>query len=163
MPGGAIPWASGSAAKTYADFEAYITAQATSGDYPWTNAIDAAATLAFRTTVDVPSGAMSGSSWGADYAFGGAGKMAALARVVQHGLPDLATLTALAGTQILVRTSLYYNGPAPALNRNGFLSANDNSNANRGKCTEILYYDPVLGPMKMNPYASSGPTPFVIP
>ena len=157
----------GSAAKTYADFQAHITARATDGDRGWSSAVTGA--YAFFTTTAAPApGAMYGTSWGG---FGGEflGGSCAFCRVVQHGLPTEAVFNeqVAKGQKIFIQvqgvgTATYFY----SVTRNGYTSVEYDipGGDTRMGVMELLYWDDTLKQaFKMNPYAGTGPTPYPIP
>lgn len=161
-PGGAIPWSSGSGAKTYADFVTYITAQAAGGAKTWGVGGPIAAAGSYRTTAAAAAGDIYGSSW-LSYMLDDI----APCRLVQHGLPSQAAFNAqvAGGFQVLFRITVPGNQiNFPALNRNGYLSQafNDGSPYPSRACDLLLYWDGTQA-QQMNPSTGTGPTPFVIP
>lgn len=151
----------GSSGKTYADFQAYINAQATAGAIAW-GASSMGAPGAYRTTAATATGAMIGSSWSASFSFLGGGSSPC--RVSQHGLPSQAEFNAqiAAGREVFLRIVVGDDVGYSSLNRNGFTSSSGGADAFPGKCSELLYWDGSQA-QKMNPSTGTGPTPFVIP
>lgn len=174
-PGQSIVWhggrrvvvgPAGSGAKTYADFDAYITGLATGGALAWATNTATIAAGSYTTTASVATGgALMGSSWLTF--FKGTASAASAERIIQHGLVDAAAVAAqrTGGRKIFLRiigadaTAGYV-----ALDRNGFLSAAGVGNNLTGRlCDLILIWvgaDVGGAAYSMNPSAGTGPTPY---
>lgn len=159
----ALSIAPGEAMKTYAEFQDYIATLAVDGDRGWSSQSVSAGW--YRWTAASPSGPMTGSPWGPSSSDGfGAGPNSRVARVVQHGLPSGPVFDAQVsgGLKGLMRIESvpYFPDTLPAVNRNGFNSSSASGGGlSAMRCTRLDYFDPVLGPMTMNPSTGTGPTP----
>lgn len=150
--------------KTYAEFQAYVAAQAVNGDRGWTSQTVLAG--AWRWTAAAAGGTLVGSSWGPSSPDGfQSGAASRIARIVQHGLPspDVFNEQAASGRVGFIRTEgvPYFPTILPAVDRNGFLSAavSEPGGVATLRCTRIDYFDPALGPMTIDPSTGAGPTP----
>lgn len=157
MPGGIVPAARGPGGPTEADFEAHITSLGS--PVSWL-ASDWGGEGAFVTTVGAPDGSMTGTSWLGVFWSG-----SNPSRVVQHGLPSEAVLTALAarGAKVLfVSVSNTAANSIDGLNRNGYNAPGywGEDNIALRRCTQLLYWD--NGPKQMNPFAGTGPTDYAL-
>ena len=155
-----------STAKTYPEFLTYITAQApTLTD--WGAFINTATgPIRLWPRAGLPSYMpMYGSPWGPLSPNGVSGSNSAWAGVVWHAMPDLATFNAVrnATNQVLLQvedggiSSPSYS----SYSRNGLTSS---STASTGtyvrRVTEMLFYVPGQGPMRIQPKLGLGPFPF---
>jgi len=153
----------GSAAKTYADFLAYITAQASS--VSWTSGF--AASASFRTIVGAKTGNMWGSpELGNSPADNGVYSGSAHSRIVQHALPSEATLDALVGKEVYCRVvPIGVRTDWLAHDRNGYLSLGQTTAGD--SCANIdlcAWWDATAGSaFQRNPLLGTGPTPYPIP
>lgn len=153
----------GGATKTYAEFQAYVAAQATSGDRSWTAQTSAAGS--WRWTAAAAGGAMVGSSWGPSSPDGfQSGTASRIARIVQHGLPSEAIFNGQVSDArqglVVIENVPYFPDSLPSVNRNGFSSSSGGSGLSCLRCTRLDYFDPALGPMTLNPSTGAGATPF---
>lgn len=119
-PGGAIPWASGSVAKTYADFQADALAR-WGPAVPWGTATDPGGI--FVQTTGAGAGSMSGSSFNGSFN-GGFSPESALSRAVQHAFLSSGDFTAATanGDVTVIFTSEVGTGDMNATSRNGYTS-----------------------------------------
>lgn len=149
--------------KTYAEFQAYVAAQASGGLIEWYGAFVSAGRYRLIGTNYNPSFmSLNGTTWGTSSANGFRSNVSAGGGAVIHGLPSQAIADALvaAGREVLV-TVVTLSGSAAtlALTRNGLTSTATASSVGRMAMTRLDYFDPALGPMTMNPSAGAGPTP----
>lgn len=150
----AMAIAVGPGVKTYAEFERHIPTLTVAGDpLFWGSGLG---TKSYKgvVTVGAESGSLYGSSWGSRFS-----TVSNLSRAVQHGLPDYPMLAALLGTKIYISARYLGNGySTSSYTRNNYTSFSDT--AWYAHVLEfILYYDPVRGPMKIDPETSTGPVP----
>lgn len=153
----------GGTTKTYAEFQAYVDSEATSGDRSWTTSLPSGD---WRWTAAAATGTLSGSPWGPSSAEGFLSGLASrVARIVQHSLPSEAIFNEQVSSARVgfIRSVSSGSLPVslPAVNRNGFTSsaASDAGGLATMLITRLDYFDPVLGPMTMNPSTGTGPTP----
>lgn len=151
------------AMKTYAEFQAYVAAEATGGLVDWYDAFVSAGTFRLIGTNSNPSFmALNGTTWGPSSANGFRANVSAAGGAVIHGLPSQAIADALvaAGREVLASVvALSGNATTLALTRCGLTSTSTANAAGRMAMTRLDYFDPVLGPMTMNPSTGTGPTP----
>lgn len=154
------------AVKTYVEFQAYIASQATGGLIAW-NAIGTS-TGTYRivspTTAQAPNLGVGlvGTTWGPASANGYSRANSWVFAAAVHGFPSAAVKdTQMAGSLEILVTIAALSGSANviALDRNGLLSSALAAVSNRTSMTRLDYFDPVLGPMTMNPSTGTGPTP----
>lgn len=158
---GVVARPSGAPLKTYSEFVAKVTADATAGTRAW----DATTTIAagnYITVCAAQTGVLTGSPWLSVF-FGAGAATPAMCRIAQHSFPSQAVFNA----QIAAARTVYAQidtGSAPsgyaALNRNGYLSLSSASTGSPRVVSIFRYYDDTLGPMEMNPSTGTGPTPF---
>lgn len=143
--------------KTYAEWLARITTLATGGVKSWGSQLATTAGK-FRTTAAVNgTGIMIGSPW-QDYA----SRFTNVERLIQHGLPleEVFNEQCAAGREIYYEiVSLGSLSSFSGKTRNGFTSDSSDVASLAYNCPDVRYFDPVLGPMKMNPQAGTGPIP----
>lgn len=139
---------------TYSQFVAHLETL-TSVVYKW--ATDGT-TVTGRVVVGAETGTMAGTPWLAQART----STTYVARFVQHALPDLATMLAIAGTEVYISIERITSAVVPGLTRNGFTSATSTS-AQHARCALILWYQPGSGPMQSNPYAGTPPTSYLLP
>jgi len=143
----------GGMAALYAAYQAHILTRAPTSML-WSDSTPGSGAATRRISVGAPAGGMSGSSWIAYYADGDN-----VSRAVQHGLPSLATLTALSGSEILYRQSSAGAQTLNALDRNGYLSFAGSTSFGI-QLDELVWFDPALGPMTNSPVAGSAAIPY---
>lgn len=151
-----------SSAKTYAEFDAYITVLAANGDRPWSGIISSTLGNKTHTTVaGAETGTMVGTPWGPADAFSGSFHAGSIVcRVVQHAMPSYAAFVALSGTKLFLRLiDTGVNGVVNAVDRNSYLSTSGPAGSRRFRITEVLYWDGTQA-QQMNPSAGTGPTPY---
>ena len=147
--------------KTYAEFDAHITALAANGDRPWAGAILSTLGSKTHTTVaGAETGTMAGTPWGPADTFSGSFHGGSIVcRVVQHAMPSYAAFLALSGTKLFFRlVDTGVNGAVNAVDRNNYLSTSGPAGSRRFRITEVLYWD--VEPKQINPSAGTGPTPY---
>lgn len=142
----------------YDTFVAAMTAKAYSGSKGWTDEIGDFSGHCVTTVTGAPSGVMRGSSWGArafEY-------QSVIARIIQHGLPSSAEMTAqVAGGFLIyfeyVRAYDYDSGEL-GYDRNGYPSVA--RGASEGiRLSKIIYWDGTTA-KEMAPMSESGPTTY---
>ena len=149
--------------KTYAEFQAYVAAQAVDGDRGWTGQTVLAG--AWRWTAAAAGGTLVGSSWGPSSPDGfQSGAASRIARIVQHGLPSLTVFNEQVASGrvgfIRVESVPYFPASLPAVDRNAFNSSSVSGGGFSAlRCTRLDYFDPALGPLTTNPSTGAGPTP----
>lgn len=151
-----------SAAKTYADFQAHIATLATNGV-----AGTKVATGSYRKTVVASAGDMYGSPWVSNFLIPDAaapGLEADVLRVLLHGFPSAAAygVSVTGGFECFFNVLPNGNGDFSSLVRNGYTSLPDGGPLNRGRCSNLIYWDGTQA-QQMNPFSGSGPTPYTIP
>lgn len=153
--------------KAYDAFLAHITVLATSGSRAWAASSLAAGTdqRTYRTApsmLDLAGLVMTGSSWGPLSPQGLGRALSGTARAMQHALPSEAVFNALraSGYEILYTVTAASPGEVFAVSRNGYTSSDTGGIENVCRVTEVLYYDPSLGPMRMQPSLGLGPEPY---
>lgn len=151
--------------KTLAEFEAHVIERAVSGKYNWNGAVYRGEDQSFYITAgpipDPPFDTMGGSPW--EYVFGGAdpiGRLPIIARITQHCMPTDVPLSAIYDTPVFMRSAFRGAQTLEPRTRNGFTSSGYSVVEDVASIEEFLYYDPVLGPMKMQPYLGLGPEPY---
>lgn len=99
---------------------------------------------------------MEGSTWQANTRDG-----TPIARAIQHALPSQAVLTSLNGFEIYYETQSV-TGPLAlfALTRNGYTSFANASVNFPVRMVDLIYWDGTRA-QRMNPFAGTGPTPYV--
>jgi len=160
---GVLAAGAGGAMKTYAEFQAYVAAQATGGLIDWYNSFPSPGAFRLIGTNSNPAFmALNGTSWGPSSANGFQAASSAAGGAVIHGLPSQAVADALvaAGREVLATVAaLPGNATTLNLTRNGLTSGWSPSANGRMAMTRLDYFDPTLGPMTMNPSTGAGPTP----
>lgn len=165
LPNPGILAAGVSITKTYPQFLAHITLLATNGERAWDSSSLAGGTDQ-RTHRTAPSMAdlsgltMTGSSWG-PLSPAGLARFSSPARAMQHALPNEALFNALRSTgyEILYTVSAASSAAVSPSTRNGYTSLGPVT-TNVSTIPEVIYYDPTLGPMRMQPHLGLGPTPY---
>lgn len=129
-----------------------------SASYPAIMTQTPAGTYRFTLGGSGTAGSMWGSSWGQQ-----ATEDSSLGRFILHALPSAAILAQLQGTgqsKIIFVTASAGSVSTSTLDRNGFSSSSYAAYPSI-KCTELTYWDTVLGKAQtMNPYASTGPSDY---
>ncbi|WP_313105287.1 hypothetical protein [Brevundimonas sp.] len=150
--------------KTYAEFQAYIAAQATGGLVSWSaiSLSTGAYRLVSPTAAQAPNlgNGLMGTPWGPASANGYDRANSWVFAAAGHGFPSAAVKTAqMAGSLEIFIELAELTGSASviSLDRNGILSSANAGSAYRTAMTRLDYFDPVLGPMTMNPSTGSGP------
>ena len=149
----------GGVAKTYAEFQAHIATLAVDGAKAWDTAVSSVGS--YRTTVAAATGDVGGSPWLSVFYRSSNNAVASLSRIVQHCFPSEAVFTAQSGKEVFIRVLSTTTGGVVGLTRNGYTSYTNPFVAARGTSDLFLFYDDVTGPMQMNPFAGTGPTPYV--
>lgn len=151
--------------KTLAEFEVHVAERGTNGEYGWGNGVYRGEDLSFYATVgpipDPPFDTLGGSPW--EYVFGAAeptGRLPIMARITQHCLPTDVPLSSLNDTPVFMRTAYRGAQTLEPRTRNGFTSSGYAVAEDVASVEEFLFYDPVRGPMKMQPYLGLGPEPY---
>lgn len=150
----------GSAAKTYADFQAHIATLATGGALAW-NSTATTSVGVYRTTAAAATGGMTGSPFYPEAAYG---LNSAVARIIQHSMPNQTAFNLLVsgGLEVLFQVATKSAGACAAVDRNGFLSSTQASGTKRA-CSRVLYWVSGVGAFEIDPQAGTGPTPYTIP
>lgn len=165
MRAGLVPVLAGKrAGKTYADFQAFIAARATSGVLTWSFGAFSSGNRKYRTTPGSLSGSMQGTPWGGAAVVGTIRAMSNTPRIVQHCMPSLAALNLCIsnGWEIYLEKSIDVAGGTDlaAYARNSYTSeALTGAYTELDIVTELLYWDGTQA-MRMVPVSASGPTPF---
>lgn len=144
-----------STGKTYAEFEAHITALATGGAAAWLGQSASTGNLLVTATNESLDGFdMYGSPWMASYR-----SISIVARAIQHAMPDEAEFNRQrsSGLSMLITVSNAGTGSVVPLSRNGYTSLSSGIAAIR-RVTEVLAW--IDGPVRINPFAGTGPTPY---
>jgi hypothetical protein len=155
------------AIKTYAEFQTYAATQAAEGVLDWYDAFPAGDGT-YRSTAKNTNPtftSLTGTSWGPSSASGFARAVSSVSGVAIHGFTTQALIDAqvAAGREIMFKiTALTPNGAVIALARNGLTSLSSPSTS-RSRLDEIKYFDDTLGPVVVDPFNGTGPTPFTWP
>lgn len=147
--------------KTYAEFLAKVTADATSGTRAW-NAVSALSVGSYITVCATETGTLTGSPWQSVF-LGNTGGAPAICRVVQHGLPSQAVFNAqvAAGRTVFVQVDTGVTPPGYiSLDRNGYTSLANATTVGPRVVPVLRWYDDVLGPLESNPSTGAAPVPF---
>lgn len=149
--------ASGGSAKTYIDFQAHIATLATDGSVGW-NSTATTTVGVYRTTAAAATGGMTGSPFYPEAAYG---LNSAVARIIQHSMPDQTAFNLLVsgGLEVLFQVATKSAGACAAVDRNGFLSSAQASGTRRA-CPRVLYYVNGVGAFEIDPSTGTGPTPY---
>lgn len=156
------------AIKTYAEFQTYAAAQAAEGVLDWYDAFPAG-NGTYRATAKNTNPAFTsliGTSWGPSSNTGFARGVSSVSGAAIHGFTTQALIDAqvAAGREIIFKiTGLGTAAAVVALNRNGLLSTAHAGAAPRVRLDEIRYWDHTLGPVVVDPFNGTGPTPFTWP
>lgn len=106
---------------------------------------------------------LTGTSWGPSSATGFARAATSVSGAAIHGFTTQALIDAqvAAGREIMFKVTGLATGAAViALTRNGLTSSSNPSASPRVRLDEIKYFDPTLGPVVVDPFNGTGPTPF---
>ena len=154
----------GAGVVSYAAYQAAMAAKATQGAVLGNAPVSAGG--AYRATLNsVSAPTMTGSCWNGRYFSYGAGGETRFQGVACHALPSQSVYDAqrAAGREVYLEVQGQSTDVLPGYDRNGFLSNEDLSGSLfRARCLLFIYYDPVAGPMQMNPFAGTGPTPYTL-
>lgn len=145
---------------SYEDWLAAETARSTGGSLAWGGSASLTPGI-YRTTAAAATGTLYGTPW--------QGRMGvpdpnAPCRVVQHGLPSEAVFNAqvAAGRMITFDIEATTDNFSGGITRNGFTSTGPYGGGDGAgiRVIKVRYYDNALGPLEMNPFAGTGPTPY---
>ena len=120
----------------------------------------------YYTDMAPPSSyAMAGSPWaGRRFGFAG-GAPSAVDKFVLHCCPSQAINDAIVavGGRVYYQVKQGPDGDYPGYSRNGYPSNDFGGLNGSAYCDDFIYRDPTTGiPMRMNPFAGLGPTPYVL-
>lgn len=155
----------GGAAKTYAEFQAYIDTLAVNGALYWYDAFPTG-NGSYRSTAKNTNPtftALAGTSWGPSSPNGFARPTSSVSGAAIHGFTTQALIDAqvAAGREIFFKvTALTTSADVIGLSRNGLTSTAQSGVSSRVRLDEIRYFDPTLGPVMVDPLNGTGPAPF---
>lgn len=142
--------------KTYADFEAYITGQASGGSLAWDATLLVSGSFIVTADNATTLGGMVGSTWNARFQ----GNNTNVNRAIQHGLPSESVFSdqRTAGRKLLITiSSSAASSGYSALFRNGYGSSSSSATFGGRAMTQLLYWDGSSARM-MQPNNGIGPT-----
>jgi len=153
-PGVVRAWLGRAAPKTYLEFQAHIAALATNGVGGFGSAVSVGRR---RVTTGAGNGVIVGTSW--QNAFSTSGT--AYAGAIRHGMPSQAAFLAqgASGYEVYVEIVTAPDQEFVSVSRNGLTSSTAASGPAL-RCLDLIYWDGTQA-MRINPFAGTGPTPYL--